>query len=157
MRGSRPKTPTSKGTLRNMLTPARPRVAESARLVGDLGSASMNESAMPIAKSEVRMSPVWTIACSHSTFRPRHLTAEEVREQCRPSFWIGEEAGMLRVGVVVSLVVTVLTLVAPARPGHGAKAAAGQPSLKETLVASEKGAFEAVKRKDASTFNGYLV
>ncbi|TMB21419.1 MAG: nuclear transport factor 2 family protein [Deltaproteobacteria bacterium] len=62
---------------------------------------------------------------------------------------------MLRLGLVVPFVLTVLAVVAPARPG-GAADAAKEPSLKEALVANEKGAFEAFKQKNASTFNDYL-
>jgi hypothetical protein len=63
---------------------------------------------------------------------------------------------MLRLGLVVPFVLTVLAVVAPARPGGAANAAKGEPSLKEGLVTNEKGAFEAFKQKDATTFNGYL-
>jgi hypothetical protein len=63
---------------------------------------------------------------------------------------------MRRVGLGVPFVLTMLTVVAPARPGHAGKAASGQPSVKETLVANEKGAFEAFKQRNASTFNDYL-
>jgi hypothetical protein len=62
---------------------------------------------------------------------------------------------MLRLRTVVPVVLAVLTLIAV---GHrpDARAAEGQPSVKETLVANEKGAFAAFKQRNASTFNGYL-
>ena len=63
---------------------------------------------------------------------------------------------MLRMKVVVLVVLTVLTLVAPAHRARVAGAAEGQPSVKQTLVAREKEVFEAFKQRNASTFNGYL-
>ena len=60
---------------------------------------------------------------------------------------------MRRLALVVPFV---LTVIASERPGQAAEAAKGQPTLKEALVTNEKGAFEAFKQKNASTFNGYL-
>ena len=63
---------------------------------------------------------------------------------------------MLRMKVVVPVLLTVLTLIAPPRRGRVARATEGQPSVKQTLVAREKEVFEAFKQRNASTFNGYL-
>ena len=63
---------------------------------------------------------------------------------------------MVRVKAVVPVVLTVLSLVAPARRDQVAWAAEGGPSVKQTLIAREKEVFEAFKQRNASTFNGYL-
>ena len=63
---------------------------------------------------------------------------------------------MVRMNAVVPVVLTVLSFVAPARRGHNAWAAEGQPSVKQALVAHEKEAFEAFKQRNASTFNGLM-
>jgi len=63
---------------------------------------------------------------------------------------------MVRVKVVVPVMLTVLSLVAPALRGQVAWAAEGGPSVKQTLVAREKEVFEAFKQRKASTVNEYL-
>src|SRR5207244_5657106 len=57
--------------------------------------------------------------------RAAHLTADGSRGDWRPSFPIREEEGMVRVKAVVPVVLTVLSLVAPARRDQVAWAAEG--------------------------------